>query len=258
MSAATKLGVGGYPTRGYRVESITPAALQLATTLDAAPFTQDHAIDPAALQLATTLDAAPFTQDHAIDPAALQLATTIANVTVSIVTGNDEITPASLQLVTTLAQPNLTQNHALTFDALRCNLTVAGCLVSGALDVVTQLATYLINNVLDRVRDSVGDQNETRPYITYQVIGGDSLQHAGGRSGRGELTVQITVYADDPITARDTAEQVRVAIDRLDKNGDIDHVFAGSPVSDYEPPADGSDYGLYKHIRDYQIWHSEA
>jgi hypothetical protein len=99
----------------------------------------------------------------------------------------------------------------------------------------------------DRVFPDVGPEGVARPYITFQQVGGASINFIDAaipskRNGR----FQLNVWADTRLQAATLARQVEDALRGVTA---LQTTVLGSPVADYE-----EDTKLYGAMQDFSLW----
>jgi hypothetical protein len=99
-------------------------------------------------------------------------------------------------------------------------------------------------------------QNVTKPYATYQRIGGVRHRSVDGPAGLASPRYQVDAWATDIDEARSLSAAIRRAIDGFkgDAGGLTIHeiVMDDEPFEDFEP-----DTLLYRASADYIVWHEE-
>lgn len=103
--------------------------------------------------------------------------------------------------------------------------------------------------VSNRIFPDVAPTATTRPYITWQKIGGKSINFLDNSiQSQHHSRVQINVWADSRLSANTIAKQVE---DALKQASNIYAAPEAEPMSDYDP-----DMNLYGTIQDFSIFSS--
>lgn len=114
--------------------------------------------------------------------------------------------------------------------------------------------------ISDRVWPDVLPQDAVFPAATYQIIAIEHLGKLTGPTGLVTTTLQIDAWAKTRLAANEVANEIRSELNRfrgIAGAETVRDIFADTGRTDYEPPEDGSDNGLYRLSRDYRIWHCE-
>lgn len=111
----------------------------------------------------------------------------------------------------------------------------------------------------DRVTPDVADQNEQRPYITYQVISGprDYVQE-GGTDGVTTKRVQVDIWADTPAAARACRDGLHASSGMINSSMGsppvrLQAAFVVDERSAYEPALDQAGPRLFRSSLDFQV-----
>lgn len=110
----------------------------------------------------------------------------------------------------------------------------------------------------DRIYPLSLPQNPTLPAVTYQQISGESQVALGGVTGLARARVQVDSWARSYTAARDTAEQVRLAL--TDYQGSTGGVVVNAVFRDRETElfeGEGDQDRLYRVSQDYTFWYCE-
>lgn len=96
-----------------------------------------------------------------------------------------------------------------------------------------------------RVYPDVGPAGVTRPYITYQAVGGQSPNYLNNTVDLQNARMQVNVWADTRAAATAIMQSAIAAL----SGAPIRATTLGAPVSTYEP-----DTKLYGSREDFSIW----
>ena len=111
-----------------------------------------------------------------------------------------------------------------------------------------QVSAALSALVESRVYPDIAPDDVTRPYITYQQVGGNVVNYTeGGVPDRRNAMVQVNVWAATRLGASELSEQAENTLRTLT---DLQTTVLGARVSIYE-----SETKLYGARQDYSIWY---
>ena len=98
-----------------------------------------------------------------------------------------------------------------------------------------------------RVYPDFAPENTDRPYITYQQVGGDSINFLQQVvPSKANARFQVNVWADTRQAASDMALQAETA---LRMAADLQTIVLGAPVALYEP-----ELNFYGTRQDFSVW----
>lgn len=113
--------------------------------------------------------------------------------------------------------------------------------------MVTILQEALVQFAGGRVFPDVAPESTTRPYITWQQVGGESVNFIDSTvPGKKNARVQVNVWADTRLEAATLAELVE---DMLRGVAALQTTVLGAPTSVYEP-----DTNLRGSMQDFSFW----
>lgn len=98
----------------------------------------------------------------------------------------------------------------------------------------------------------------TLPAIVINLRGGEHVRHFTGSSNFSRTLVQVDCWALTRDAADELAEAARQSLESYSGmmgDEEVNTCQAGRVRYDYEEPIDASEDGLYRHSRDYDIWH---
>ena len=100
------------------------------------------------------------------------------------------------------------------------------------MSIETALFAALQGLVSGRVYPDVAPENEPRPYITYQQVGGDSVNFVEGTiPSKGNSRMQINVWADKRLQATALSKQVEDVLRTLTA---LHPTVLGAPIATYD------------------------
>ncbi|WP_316150435.1 DUF3168 domain-containing protein [Cupriavidus sp. BIC8F] len=97
-----------------------------------------------------------------------------------------------------------------------------------------------------RCYPDVAPANAVRPYLTYQSVGGQSLNILDGNEDLQNARVQVNAWANDRLTASTLIQSAIAAL----TSPTIKGISIGAPVSTFE-----MDTRMYGSRQDFSIWY---
>lgn len=110
--------------------------------------------------------------------------------------------------------------------------------------------------VSTRVYPVLAPQSATLPFITYQRVGGETLNHMTGTTGDDHGIYQVDIWAASYSSAKSVALKVRNRLNGWSQSSSptIAPITHLSEQDQLESPDDGGDVPLYRVIQEYSIW----
>ena len=110
----------------------------------------------------------------------------------------------------------------------------------------------------DRVNPDFASETESKPYIVYTQIFGDSIHNMSGVSELARNLFQFDIVTD----SQNTADEIQHAL-RMDMDGfrgiqsgiAIRNVFLKGETSSFQGPTDGTDVPTFVTRLDFDIWY---
>lgn len=116
------------------------------------------------------------------------------------------------------------------------------------MSIDVQVFAVLSPLVGDRVYPDVAPEGTARPYLTYQQVGGRSLNYLGGSiPGKRNARIQVNAWADTRLAASELSEQ---AEDALRLAPGLQAEVLGARVSIFE-----EDTKLRGARQDFSVWY---
>lgn len=117
-----------------------------------------------------------------------------------------------------------------------------------------------------RIRPGVAGKADALPYIVYNKITDVPAHHMTAAAGLTTTHWQIDCYAGSASAADTLAEAVRDALDGFpagtmgsgDNTANVRGCRLHGTTDDYIPPAEGQEYGVYRRIMEFEIWHTQS
>jgi|CXWL01.1.fsa_nt_gi hypothetical protein len=120
---------------------------------------------------------------------------------------------------------------------------------------------------LPRLYPDVAPKSASKPYVTFQEIGGDHVEHTTAAGGLASAMVQFSVFAATSPSRETVVEALRAELlgHRAGVWGTgtnqvtVRSVLAeGAPLHTYIPPTNASEEGVFQSTYTFKVWYAET